>query len=181
MSIEALNWVLNQAPDVASHELPVLTGYANHAHPDGTSSYPSVPTLSRYSRKGERAVQKDIKSLLEKGLMRFGDQRHVQHIPIDRRPTVYDLAMERRMDNGIVAPPVRLVSGKAAQPVLAATPVPTQRQPEPAAASGKQAAMEAAAAAKRARIAAARKCSRHQGELANNCGPCKGELLGVTA
>lgn len=118
MSVEALTWVFEQAPDVSPHEIPVLVGFANHAHPDGTGSWPGIPRLARYSRKGERAVQKDVQSLLSKGLIRRGDQRLVAHYPPDRRPVVYDLAMERRLDGGIVQLPTRVQSGKAAQSIL---------------------------------------------------------------
>lgn len=96
MSVEAISWVLNEAPDVPPQCVAVLLGLANHAHANGRAAYPSQERLAHYARKSVRAVQNDLKKLVELGLIRRGDQRHVLHLPADRRPVVYDLAMERR-------------------------------------------------------------------------------------
>ena len=95
MSIEALKWVFEDAPDVPPHLVATLIGLANHAHPDGKGSYPSVPLLARYTRKAERTVQRELRQLVEHGLIREGDQRYVLHLPAGKRPIVYDLAVER--------------------------------------------------------------------------------------
>jgi hypothetical protein len=44
VSIEAINWALNHAPCENSTQKLVLFALANHAHPDGTSAFPSVAT-----------------------------------------------------------------------------------------------------------------------------------------
>lgn len=98
MSIEAINWVLNDAPDVPPQVVSTLIGIANHATPDGRNAYPSQSTLAAYSRKSERQVRRDIAELLKRGLVRRGDQRLVEHLPQDRRPVVYDLVMECHSD-----------------------------------------------------------------------------------
>ncbi|GGN47085.1 hypothetical protein FHR83_007495 [Actinoplanes campanulatus] len=127
MSIEALNWALTQAPDVPAHCVGTLIGFANHAREDGTAAYPSVPTLGRYARKGDRQIQNDIVKLLELGLIREGDQRFVAHLPSDRRPIVYDLAMERRIDGGVIQPKPVPVSGKAHRTRTAAPHAPAEK------------------------------------------------------
>ena len=64
MSVEAITWALNLAPVPADvHGKPnsacafVLVGLANHADPDGTAAFPSVPTLVRYTRLSERTIR----------------------------------------------------------------------------------------------------------------------------
>jgi len=96
LSIEALTWALNDAPDVPPSCLAVLIGLANHAHANGRAAFPSQERLAFYARKSVRSVQNDLKTLEALGLIRRGDQRHTAFLPADRRPVVWDLAMERR-------------------------------------------------------------------------------------
>lgn len=96
MSVHALTWALEDAPDVPPHLVATLLGLANHAAEDGRGSYPSQARLARYTRKGERNVRRDLDALEGLGLIRRGDQRYTAHLPPDRRPVVWDLAMERR-------------------------------------------------------------------------------------
>lgn len=164
MSVEALTWALSQAPEVPSHCVATLLGLANHAMSDGTSSYPSHSTLAGYVRKVPRQVQKDLVKLEDLGLIRRGDQRHVGHIPVDRRPVVWDLAVERRVDGGVLEPSVKPVSGRSGIPTRpfvrggGGAPHHVHRPRSGAAnpASGPH-------------------CSRHRGWPARNCGPCLSE------
>ncbi|BCJ76163.1 hypothetical protein CS0771_57070 [Catellatospora sp. IY07-71] len=96
MSVEAVSWALNDAPDVPASCLAVLIGLANHAHADGRAAFPSYQRLAFYARKSVRAVQNDLAALARLGLIRRGDQRHTAFLPADRRPAVWDLALERR-------------------------------------------------------------------------------------
>ncbi|WP_203612712.1 hypothetical protein [Amycolatopsis sp. SID8362] len=62
MSIEAISWALNAAEiprkrrDASSLAI-VLAGLANHAGPDGCNAFPSIGTLTRYTRLSERSVR----------------------------------------------------------------------------------------------------------------------------
>ncbi len=96
MSLQALAWVLNDAPAVPPHLVAPLMGLANHADEFGRGSYPSTDTLSWYTRKDERAVRRDLDKLEELGLIKPGDQRMVLHLPPDKRPTVYNLQMSMK-------------------------------------------------------------------------------------
>jgi hypothetical protein len=98
VSVEATNWVLNDAPDVPPHLVSTLFGLANHAHADGRNAYISKETLSRYTRKAPRNVQKDLRDLEELGLIVLGDQRVVEHYRADKRPIVYNLAVWLKRD-----------------------------------------------------------------------------------
>lgn len=95
MSVEAMAWALAKAPNVPPSAVATLVGLANHASPDGTGAYPSTRILSRYTRKSERMVQRDLRLLVERGVIREGDQRRAGHLRADRRPVVYDLAFRR--------------------------------------------------------------------------------------
>ncbi|MFF9197304.1 helix-turn-helix domain-containing protein [Streptomyces sp. NPDC014779] len=100
MSLEATVWALKFAPPMPPQFLGTLIGLAEHADAQGRGAYPSVPTLAAYTCKSERSVQRDLKGLREEGLIRPGDAGLVAHIPADRRPEVYDLALERRVPGG---------------------------------------------------------------------------------
>ncbi|MEW2383712.1 helix-turn-helix domain-containing protein [Micromonospora sp. NPDC047707] len=96
MSVEAMSWALSDAPDVPPQCLAVLIGLANHAHANGRGAFPSQERLAHYARKSVRSVRRDLDELARLGLIRRGDQRHTAFLPADRRPVVWDLAMERR-------------------------------------------------------------------------------------
>lgn len=89
-------WVLEDCPDLPKHLVATMIGLANHADENGKGAHPSQPTLAWYTRKSLDSAQRDVDQLEELGLIRRGDQRRVLHLPPDKRPVVYDLAMERR-------------------------------------------------------------------------------------
>lgn len=93
-----MSWALSDAPDVPPSCLAVLIGLANHAHPNGRGAFPSQERLAHYSRKSTRSIRSDLATLESLGLIRRGDQRHTAFIPSDRRPVVWDLALERRRE-----------------------------------------------------------------------------------
>lgn len=72
----------------------VLMGHANHAGPNGRTSFASKATIARYAECSVRTVARHTAVLLAEGFMREGDQRYVAHLPADRRPIVYDIAMD---------------------------------------------------------------------------------------
>ena len=93
MSVQALAWALEDAPNCPASLVSTLMGLANHANEDGCAAYPSVELLTEYTRKSERQVQRDLRALIDLHLIREGDQQLAAHYPPDRRPVVYDLAM----------------------------------------------------------------------------------------
>jgi hypothetical protein len=107
MSIQAISWAIEDAPDVPPHLVSTLIGLANHADRNGRGAYPSQETLSHYNRKTERQTKRDLDDLQSLGLIRQGDQRFVLHVRPDRRPIVWDLALERvkaRGDTDVTSP-----------------------------------------------------------------------------
>lgn len=98
MSVQALNWVLEECPDLPKHLVALMMGLANHADPEGRGAYPSQARLAWYTRKEERSVRRDLDEAEQLGLIRRGDQRMVLHLDVDRRPVVWDLAVELKRD-----------------------------------------------------------------------------------
>ncbi|MBQ0893437.1 helix-turn-helix domain-containing protein [Micromonospora sp. U56] len=204
-----MSWVLNDAPDVPPQCLAVLIGLANHAHANGRAAYPSQERLAHYARKSVRSVQNDLKTLAGLGLIRRGDQRHTAFLPADRRPVVYDLAMERRRPlPGALDPFAEPQSGRpseAPQPAAdrgEADCAPVSDRGEARSRTGRSVLPTGAKRAsgepsltvqnqERARSLRggaalptdprAGQCPRHRGSPAHNCGPCRAEALGGAA
>lgn len=104
MSIQAMTWALEEAPDVPAQLVSTLIALANHAGRDGSACYPSQETIAKYTRKTVRQVRRDLDKLVELQLIRPGDQRHVAHFRPDHRPLVWDLAMDRKRPDTDVLP-----------------------------------------------------------------------------
>lgn len=100
MSLEAIAWALTQAPDVPPQCVSLLIGLANHADSRGRGAYAGQRLLAGYARKSDRSVRNDLGALLERGVIRLGDQSLAAHIPADARPVVYDLVLERKQASG---------------------------------------------------------------------------------
>lgn len=92
MSIEAMTHVLNSKIGDSTRKLCLLA-WANHSHRDGSAAWCSIPTVAEYAECSTRTVQRHLPVLLDEGWLREGDQRLVAHLPADRRPIVYDVAM----------------------------------------------------------------------------------------
>lgn len=103
MSVEATTWVLTQLPaDTPPVERMVLIGLANHAHSDGRNAWLSNAKLADYVGCSVRSVFNHLQSLESKGLIRRGDQEFIPaKIPSNRRPVVWDLAMEKTRSDGM--------------------------------------------------------------------------------
>ena len=100
MSKEAMDWAMEYAPPMPSQLVATLSGLARHADKKGRGAYPSVARLAAYACKDKRSVQRDLRLLIELGLIRLGDQSKAAHLPEGKRPDVYDLAVERTVPHG---------------------------------------------------------------------------------
>lgn len=95
MSWQASSWALRQAAvggDCVARV--ILLAMADYAHPDGTGVYISIASLMAFTGKSESTVHRKVAWLEHQGLIRRGDQHLVDHIRPDRRPIVWDLAMD---------------------------------------------------------------------------------------
>lgn len=72
----------------------VLVSLADYTDPTGRNAWPSAPTLAHRLGVTVRAVRRSLALLDDLGLIRHGDQSVVAHIRADRRPIVWDLALD---------------------------------------------------------------------------------------
>lgn len=92
-----MTWALEQRLVVDASARHVLLCLANYADKDGRAAFPSAASLSADTGLSLRTIRYKLEQLVEAGAIRAGNQaiaaayidRH------DRRPVVYDLAMER--------------------------------------------------------------------------------------
>ena len=100
MSLQATNWAVYEVgPELEDSEFRILMIMADHAKKDGTGVWLSAGQLASYARRSVRCVRYVLRGLEAKGLLRRGDQSIVAHLPGNRRPVVYDLAMDGREEN----------------------------------------------------------------------------------
>ena len=96
MSLKAITWVMENAPVESPTEMVILYALADRAHDDGSSAWPSYQWIADRAVCSRRTVIRHIKAMEERGLIRRGDQRFVQHLPSDKRPTVWNLNLSLR-------------------------------------------------------------------------------------
>lgn len=100
MSFKVTSWALNEAPVEQPVQVLILVAMAERCNDDGTCSYQSVKTIASKARISPRTVHREFKNLETMGVIRRGNQSATEHLPVNRRPVVYDLAVElRRGDN----------------------------------------------------------------------------------
>jgi hypothetical protein len=100
MSIKVVSWALNEAPVETPVHVLILVAMAERCHDDGTESRQSAATIASKARVSTRTVQRELRKLESMGVIRRGDQSLNSFLPVNRRPVVYDLAVElKRGDN----------------------------------------------------------------------------------
>lgn len=65
MSVKVMALVFERYPNAA--EMLLALALADHAHDDGTHIFPSVSTLAKKTRRSERAVQYQLRAMIESG------------------------------------------------------------------------------------------------------------------
>lgn len=94
MSLAAYIWASNLPLDVVgATPYRVLLKYADRADEHGRTAWWTAKDLAATLGCTDRTAQRAVRELRDAGLLIEGDQRHVQHLRGDRRPTVFDLAM----------------------------------------------------------------------------------------
>lgn len=91
MSLRAILWVMEDAPVENLGELAVLYALAERANDDGACAWPSQEWLAHRARCTDRTVRNHLRSLESRGVIRKGNPKFVEHVPANRRPTVWDL------------------------------------------------------------------------------------------
>lgn len=96
MSLEAMLWALRvnaKRHNVSDAAQLTLIALANNANSEGKNAFPSVGTLAVLRSLHVRTLHRHLKELEDATLIRRGDDRLVSHIPPNRRPVVWDLAL----------------------------------------------------------------------------------------
>jgi hypothetical protein len=94
-------WVLNDAPIADQAATLVLLGLANHADKYGKDAFPTRQTLAHYARCSVRTVAIKLQVLEAAGVIVRGDQDLVSHRPANRRPVVWNLNHDVKIDQPV--------------------------------------------------------------------------------
>lgn len=92
MSTHIMGWALRADVGDPIAKL-VLIALADHAHNDGTNAWPSQSTIAEYVGCSDRTVRTKLAELESAGVIRRGDQAVVSHLPVNRRPVVWDVVV----------------------------------------------------------------------------------------
>src|SRR4051812_34100916 len=65
MSVKVMTAVFDRYPNAA--EMLLALALADHAHDDGTHIYPSVAALAKKTRRSERAIQYQLRAMIQSG------------------------------------------------------------------------------------------------------------------
>jgi hypothetical protein len=96
-------WALKKAPVSEPVEALILVGLADHADDVGANAFPSQSKLATYARCSPRTVKRRLAALEDAGLIVRGDQQKVDHLPVNRRPIVWDLSLHVVADEAVHA------------------------------------------------------------------------------
>ncbi|MEU4513174.1 helix-turn-helix domain-containing protein [Nonomuraea wenchangensis] len=91
MSYLSSDWAMYYAPVKSPTEKLVLVALAQRTDDDGCDAYKSKGTLAQAALCDPKTVQRTLRDLEERGLIKLGDQSVAAYIDPRYRPTVYDI------------------------------------------------------------------------------------------
>lgn len=94
MSLRAILWALDEAPCESSTERLILVYLADYADDQGCGVFPALQTVADRGGMSRATVKRHVQAMAGRGLLMPGDDRLVSHYRADRRPKVWDLAMD---------------------------------------------------------------------------------------
>lgn len=101
MSLRALTWTIydvgKDLTDASAYRTLLIL--ADHCDDDGRGAFPSVPTIAKKTGLSVSTIHAKLKILAEAGYIVPGDQRIAEYLPANRRPKVWDLAMNRGVES----------------------------------------------------------------------------------
>jgi len=117
MSWQASAWAANVPHGLVGYvAFRALTLLANDAKEDGTATWLEASTVAARLGVSKRTAERGYEELRNAGLIRYGDQAHVAHLPADKRPPVYDLTMAPAELLGLQVTPERRGGPRAIGP-----------------------------------------------------------------
>lgn len=108
-----MSWEARSAADEISikHGLKpvqrlILDRLADRAGKQGEAIFPSMATIKHDTGASESTIYRAIQHFLKIGILEYGDQSLVSHLPADKRPRVYNMVLDavkraRRMLNRV--------------------------------------------------------------------------------
>lgn len=96
MSMENVRKLLYHEYGLDPYELRLLMMVADWTGDDGKGFAKSAKTIASQLHMSERTVHNKLRSLREKGFLRYGNQRIVDDIAPNRRPKVYDMHLPKQ-------------------------------------------------------------------------------------
>lgn len=112
MSWQASQWAANIPHGLVGYvAFRTLTLLANDAKENGSATWLEASTVAHRLGVSLRTAERAYEELRNNRLIEYGDQRHVAHLPQNRRPKVYDLTMSSHAEllNGTVTPELDVV------------------------------------------------------------------------
>ncbi|TMR88307.1 helix-turn-helix domain-containing protein [Nonomuraea basaltis] len=91
MSYLSSDWAMHYAPVKSPTEKLVLVDLAHRTDDDGCDAYKSKATLADGAMCDPKTVQRTLRDLEERGLIKLGDQSVAAYIDVRYRPVVYDI------------------------------------------------------------------------------------------
>lgn len=95
MSMENVRKLLYHEYGLDPYELRLLMMVADWTGDDGKGFAKSAKTIASQLHMSERTVHNKLRSLREKGFLRYGNQHIVDDIAPNRRPKVYDMHLSK--------------------------------------------------------------------------------------
>lgn len=96
MSMENVRKLLYHEYGLDPYELRLLMMVADWTGDDGKGFAKSAKTIASQLHMSERTVHNKLRSLREKGFLRYGNQHIVEDIAPNRRPKVYDMHLPKQ-------------------------------------------------------------------------------------
>lgn len=96
MSMENVRKLLYHEYGLDPYELRLLMMVADWTGDDGKGFAKSAKTIASQLHMSERTVHNKLRSLCEKGFLRYGNQHIVDDIAPNRRPKVYDMHLPKQ-------------------------------------------------------------------------------------
>ncbi|MER5322337.1 helix-turn-helix domain-containing protein [Streptosporangium roseum] len=91
VSFTAVEWALNDSPVISPTERLVLGALAEKSDSDGCNAFRSKKTLAACALVDLKTVQRTLRTLETRGLIKPGDQKAAAYIDPRYRPRVYDI------------------------------------------------------------------------------------------
>jgi CRP-like cAMP-binding protein len=93
MTLKTMVWAIDHSPTYDPTSRLILVAMADDADGEGKNCFTSVSTIAKKAAISVSTCRRRMDEMEAAGIIRRGDQRLAAHIPANRRPVVFDLAI----------------------------------------------------------------------------------------